>query len=70
MPSDLNRHLDEISKHLRDKRQRGSFAMDVLGPLTEGERKSMEPIAARACGAPEQTNARHERPVHLTASGA
>jgi SRSO17 transposase len=66
----LDRYLEELSKHLRDKRQRASFAMYALGLLTEGERKSMEPIAARACGEPEQTNAFHERLVHFTASAA
>jgi SRSO17 transposase len=66
----LDRYLVELSKHLRDKRQRASFAMYALGLLTEGERKSMEPIAARACGAPERTNAFHERLVHFTASAA
>ena len=39
--------------------------MDVLGPLTEGERKSMEPIAARACADPERTHAIHERLIHF-----
>ena len=66
----LTTYLDEIGKHLRDKRQRASFAMYALGLLSEGERKSMEPIAARACGAPERTNAVHERLVHFTGSGA
>lgn len=66
----LDLYLEGLSKHLRDKRQRASFAMYALGLLTEGERKSMEPIAARACGEPEQTNAFHERLVHFTASAA
>lgn len=66
----FNAYLDGLSKHLRDKRQRASLAMYALGLLSDGERKSMEPIAARACGAPERTNAVHERLVHFTASGA
>lgn len=42
--------------------------MYAMGLLSEGERKSMEPIAARACGAPEQTHATHERLIHFLAA--
>jgi SRSO17 transposase len=42
----------------------------ALGLLSDGERKSMEPLAARACGSPERTQAFHERLVHFTSSGA
>lgn len=66
----LNSYLDGLGRQLRDKRQRASFAMYALGLLSDGERKSMEPIAARACGAPERTQAFHERLVHFTSSGA
>jgi SRSO17 transposase len=66
----LNPYLDGLTKFLRDKRQRASFAMYAHGLLSEGERKSMEPIAARACGSPEQTHAIHERLVHFTGSAA
>jgi SRSO17 transposase len=61
----LKSYLDGLGKHLRDKRQRASFAMYAMGLLSDGERKSMEPIAARACGAPERTQAMHERLVHF-----
>jgi len=66
----LNRYLDGLGKQLRDKRQRASFAMYALGLLSDGERKSMEPIAARACGTPDRTQAVHERLVHFTSSAA
>jgi SRSO17 transposase len=66
----LNRFLDGAAKYLHDKRQRASFATYALGLLTEGERKSMEPIAARACGSAEQAHAAHERLVHFTGSAA
>ena len=66
----LNRFLDGASRYLRDKRQRAAFATYALGLLTEGERKSMEPIATRACGSPEQAHAAHERLVHFTGSAA
>lgn len=61
-------YIDGIGARLRDKRQRASFAMYALGLLNEGERKSMEPIAARACGAPERTHAVHERLIHFLAA--
>jgi len=66
----LKLYLDGVGKELRDKRQRASFAMYALGLLSDGERKSMEPIAARACGAEELTHAFHERLVHFTGSPA
>lgn len=66
----LTRYLEGAAKFLRDKRQRASFAMYALGLLSEGERKSVEPIAARACCAPEQAHAMHERLLHFTTSVA
>src|SRR5690242_18645133 len=66
----LTRFLEGATKYLRDKRQRASFATYALGLLTEGERKSMEPMAARACGSAEQAHAAHERLVHFTGSAA
>ena len=66
----LTRYLDGLGKLLRDKRQRASFALYAAGLLSDGERKSMEPIAARACGSPERTHAVHERLIHFTASAA
>jgi SRSO17 transposase len=61
----LSAYLDGLGTHLRDKRQRASFAMYTLGLLSDGERKSMEPIAARACGSAEQTHGVHERLIHF-----
>jgi hypothetical protein len=52
----LSAYLDGLNTHLRDKRQRASFAMYALGLLSDGEGKSMEPIAARASGSPEHTH--------------
>jgi SRSO17 transposase len=59
--------LDGLGTRLGDKRQRASFAMYALGLLSDGERKSMEPIAARAAGCPERTHAVHERLIHFLA---
>jgi len=64
----LGEFLDGLGVHLRDKRQRASFAMYALGLLSDGERKSMEPIAARAAGSPEHTHAMHERLIHFLAA--
>jgi SRSO17 transposase len=61
----LSTYLDGIGALLRDKRQRASFAMYALGLLSDGERKSMEPIAARASGSPDRTHAVHEQLIHF-----
>ena len=41
--------------------------MYALGLLGDGERKSAEPIAARACGDPVQCDAYHQRLLHFIA---
>jgi SRSO17 transposase len=60
--------LKGLGRELRDKRQRASFALYALGLLSDGERKSLEPIAARACGDPDRTHAVHERLIHFLAA--
>ena len=50
-----------IGTHLKDKRKRESFALYALGILGDGERKSAEPIAARACADPTQVNNVHSK---------
>jgi SRSO17 transposase len=50
----LGEFLEErIGRHLRRREQRESFALYAHGILADGERKSVEPIAARATGAGE-----------------
>ena len=61
----LNDYLTGIGAGLRDKRRRASFVMYALGLLSEGERKSVEPIAARACGDPELAGATHDKLLHF-----
>jgi hypothetical protein len=39
--------------------------MYAMGLLGEGERKSMEPMAARACAAPDEVDALHQRLGHF-----
>lgn len=61
----LGAYLDDLGQLLRDKRQRASFAIYALGLLSDGERKSMEPIAARASACPDRTHAMHEKLIHF-----
>jgi SRSO17 transposase len=64
----LEAFLGGLGTKLRDKRQRASFALYAMGILSEGERKSVEPIAARSCGDPERTHAVHEQLIHFLAA--
>jgi SRSO17 transposase len=64
----LDAYLEGLGSTLRDKRQRASFALYALGLLSDGERKSLEPIAARACGDPDRTHAVHEQLIHFLAA--
>lgn len=66
----LSTFLDEIGALMRDKRQRASFALYATGLLSDGERKSMEPIAARAGGEPERTVLVHNQLLRLLSSDA
>jgi SRSO17 transposase len=61
-------YLECLGTKLRDKRQRASFALYAFGLLSDGERKSLEPIAARACADPERTHAVHEQLIHFLAA--
>jgi SRSO17 transposase len=63
----LEGYLGKIGTHLKDKRKRESFAMYAFGILGDGERKSAEPIAARACGDPEHAEAAHNKLLHFLA---
>ncbi|GAC1664775.1 MAG: IS701-like element ISBj9 family transposase [Candidatus Dormibacteraceae bacterium] len=61
----LEKYFDEIGEVLGDERRRASFAMYAMGLFGEGERKSVEPIAARACGDPDETERAHDRLLHF-----
>lgn len=63
----LESFLDDVGDLLGDKRRKASFATYALGLLSEGERKSVEPIAARASGKPEEVEAAHQRLLHFLA---
>jgi SRSO17 transposase len=61
----LEQYFDGLGVHLKDRRKKESFAMYAFGILGDGERKSAEPIAARACGDPEQTAAFHQKLLYF-----
>jgi SRSO17 transposase len=61
----LEQFFGRIGSHLKDRRKRESFAMYAFGILGDGERKSAEPIAARACADPEQTRHVHDKLLHF-----
>jgi SRSO17 transposase len=61
----LGGYLKRIGALLGNKARRASFANYALGLLSEAERKSVEPIAARLCPAPERADAEHQRLLHF-----
>lgn len=65
MEQRLEGYLDRIGQVLGRPERRASFATYVFGILGEGERKSLEPIAARACGDPARAEAVHQRLHHF-----
>jgi SRSO17 transposase len=58
-------YLTQIGDVLHFVKRRASFATYALGLLGDGERKSVEPIAARACPDPSETDAAHQRLLHF-----
>lgn len=61
----LTAYFDRIGEVLGRPERRASFATYALGILGEGERKSLEPIAARACADPRRMDAEHQRLHHF-----
>jgi SRSO17 transposase len=61
----LERYFDRIGDVLGEDRRRASFAMYAMGLFGDSERKSVEPIAARACGDPDETERAHDRLLHF-----
>jgi len=57
--------FERIGRILKDAGRRASFAIYAQGLLGEGERKSMEPIAARTCPDPSRVDAAHQRIQHF-----
>ncbi len=61
----LRKYFSVIGEALANAKRRASFAMYAMGLLSEGKRKSMEPISARACGDPEEADNIHQRLQHF-----
>lgn len=64
----LSAFLEALGKHLWDSRQRASFAMYVLGLLSEQPRKSVESIATLFATTPEEADVIHQRLLNFLAS--
>lgn len=65
----IDEFFSRIGKHLRDRRQRASFAIYTFGLLGDGERKSVEPIAARACPLPADCKRMQNRLLDFLSRG-
>lgn len=63
----LDEYFGKIGGQLKDRRKRESFAIYAFGILGEGDRKSVEPIAGRACGDPAETKRMHDKLLHFLA---
>jgi len=61
----LQAYFDRIGAVLGRPERRASFAVYAMGILGDGERKSLEPIAARACADPDRADAEHQRLHHF-----
>jgi len=61
----LQQYFDLMGGALVEPRRRASYAMYAMGLFGDGERKSMEPIAAKACGSAEDIDALHQRLGHF-----
>jgi SRSO17 transposase len=55
----------KIGSCLGHAKRRASFALYFQGLMGDGARKSMEPIAAKACGDPGRTDAAHQQIGHF-----
>lgn len=65
----IDEFFSRIGKHLPDVRQRASFATYAFGLLGDGERKSVEPIAARACPEPRDCKRMQNRLLDFLSRG-
>jgi SRSO17 transposase len=64
----LESYFGEIGEELGNDSRRQSFAIYAMGILGDGERKSVEPIAARACADPAKADAAHQSLLHFVAN--
>jgi SRSO17 transposase len=61
----VTEYFELIGQHLPRETQRNSFAVYAFGILGDGERKSVEPIAARAAADEEGTCRLHDSLLHF-----
>lgn len=61
----LIEYFDRIGAVLGSEERMASYALYAMGLLGDGDRKSMEPIAARACPYPGKVDAVHQRIQHF-----
>ncbi len=61
----VQEYFEHIGGVLGRKERRASFAVYATGILAEGERKSVEPMACRACVEPSKADAAHQRLLHF-----
>jgi SRSO17 transposase len=61
----LDEYFSAIGGVLGRRDRRESFALYALGLFGEGERKSIEPIAARVCGDASRCRAVHDQLLHF-----
>lgn len=67
MQGRLEAYFTNVGAALGNKKRRASFALYAMGLLGDGERKSIEPIAARCCPDPARTEAMHQQLHHFVA---
>jgi SRSO17 transposase len=65
MEKRLNGYFQHLGEILGNQEQRTSFATYALGILSDAERKSVEPLAARATADPLRADAEHQRLLHF-----
>ena len=61
----LEDFFEMIGDVLRFEERRASYAVYAMGLLGDGDRKSMEPIAARADSSPSRVGGQHQRIQHF-----
>lgn len=66
----LNQFFGLIGDVLGDDQRRASFATYAMGLLSDGERKSIEPIAAKVAESAKHASAEHQRLHHFIANQA
>jgi SRSO17 transposase len=64
----LESYFGKIGEKLGNDSRRESFAIYAMGILGDAERKSVEPIAARACADPRTADAAHQSLLHFVSS--